>query len=218
MTDFVTLTCPSCGGKLQITNDIEQFVCGHCGNEHVVRRGGGIIAIAPVIESIKKVQTGTDKTASELAIKRLGNEIYYLRLELVELLRSIKNDSPGSSFWDWERDWGLGGSSKRSWVKCWVIVDYFWEKGKINKNERNKLKNNPFCATYKQFDNPLLSLSSADLEELEHRVRELLDKSKGQKRIAYEELIEWCQQVEVHMKTIQDKSSELKLHEQRVKM
>jgi predicted RNA-binding Zn-ribbon protein involved in translation (DUF1610 family) len=36
MSDFVTLTCPNCGGKLQITPDINRFACTHCGNEHIV--------------------------------------------------------------------------------------------------------------------------------------------------------------------------------------
>jgi hypothetical protein len=79
MSDFVTLTCPSCGGKLQITNDIDRFACGHCGNEHVVKRSGGIVALAPVVEGLAKVQVGVDKTASELAIARLEREIADLR-------------------------------------------------------------------------------------------------------------------------------------------
>ncbi|MFL7795121.1 MAG: hypothetical protein AB8I69_23480 [Anaerolineae bacterium] len=29
--DSITLTCPSCGGKLQVTNDIDRFACTHCG-------------------------------------------------------------------------------------------------------------------------------------------------------------------------------------------
>ena len=54
--DIVTLSCPSCGGKLQITADIERFACGHCSNEHIVKRAGGIIALAPVVEGLKNVQ------------------------------------------------------------------------------------------------------------------------------------------------------------------
>src|SRR5258706_205176 len=42
MSDFVTLTCPSCGGRLEITKDVERFACAHCGNEHVVRRAGAL--------------------------------------------------------------------------------------------------------------------------------------------------------------------------------
>jgi len=75
MDNFITLTCPTCGGKLQITDDIERFACAHCGNEHIVKRGNGTISLQPVVEGLNKVQIGVDKTASELAIKRLQIEI-----------------------------------------------------------------------------------------------------------------------------------------------
>lgn len=81
MSDFVTLTCPNCSGKLQITDDINRFVCMYCGVEHIVRRGG-IITLQPVVDELKKVNTGisgvkvgVDKTASELAIQRLQAEL-----------------------------------------------------------------------------------------------------------------------------------------------
>jgi len=64
MADYITLSCPSCGHKLQITNDIDRFACAACGNEHIVNRSGGIITLKPVIDSIKSVQVGVDKTAS----------------------------------------------------------------------------------------------------------------------------------------------------------
>jgi predicted RNA-binding Zn-ribbon protein involved in translation (DUF1610 family) len=75
MADFITLSCPSCGHKLQITSDIDRFACAACGNEHIVNRSGGIATLKPVIEGIEKVQVGVDKTASELAIVRLKKEI-----------------------------------------------------------------------------------------------------------------------------------------------
>lgn len=40
MADFITLSCPSCRAKLQITDDIDRFACLHCDNEHLVRRRG----------------------------------------------------------------------------------------------------------------------------------------------------------------------------------
>lgn len=88
MPDFITLSCPSCGNKLQITSDIDRFACSACGNEHVVNRSGGIVTLKPIIESIAKVQVGVDKTASELAIVRLNKEI----TEIEERI-SVKNKS-----------------------------------------------------------------------------------------------------------------------------
>jgi len=75
MADYVSLTCPSCGGSLQITPDIERFACAHCGREHVVRRAPGVVSLAPVVGAIDRVRAGVDRAASELAIPRIQREI-----------------------------------------------------------------------------------------------------------------------------------------------
>ncbi len=75
MVDFITLSCPSCGSSLQITNDIDKFACGFCGNEHIVNRGGGLVSLTPVVQGLKAVKASVDKTTSELAIPRLKGEI-----------------------------------------------------------------------------------------------------------------------------------------------
>jgi hypothetical protein len=87
MPNFVTLACPSCGGKLQITNDIERFACAHCGNEHLVKRSGGVISIAPIMDSLAKIQEDTDRTAAELAISRLNNELIALEERKEKLIK-----------------------------------------------------------------------------------------------------------------------------------
>ena len=61
MANFVTLSCPSCGGKLQITQDVERFACSHCGQEHIVKRSGGIVSLSPVVDALKRVGAGGDK-------------------------------------------------------------------------------------------------------------------------------------------------------------
>jgi DNA-directed RNA polymerase subunit RPC12/RpoP len=75
MSDFVSLSCPSCGGKLEITKDLYRFACAYCGTEHMVQRGGGVVALIPVIEQLGRIGASSDKTASELAIVRLRQEI-----------------------------------------------------------------------------------------------------------------------------------------------
>jgi hypothetical protein len=84
MVNFMTLSCPSCGGKLQITNDIERFACSHCGNEHLVRRSGGLVSVLPIVDELAKVKIGVDKTASELAIRRLQGELDDLEKEYAD--------------------------------------------------------------------------------------------------------------------------------------
>jgi thiol:disulfide interchange protein len=53
---------------------MQHFVCAYCGTEVVVERRGGTITLKPLTDAIHKVQIGTDKTAAELAIRRLLDE------------------------------------------------------------------------------------------------------------------------------------------------
>jgi hypothetical protein len=78
MNEFITLTCNSCGGKLQITPEINNFACMYCGTEYQVKREGGIVALTPIVEEIRKVSVSTDKTASELAIEK-GKDLESLK-------------------------------------------------------------------------------------------------------------------------------------------
>jgi hypothetical protein len=72
---IVRMSCLSCGGGLEISKDIDQFVCTYCGTEQRVERKGGTIALKRVADAIAKVQVGTDKTAAELALYRLPHEL-----------------------------------------------------------------------------------------------------------------------------------------------
>jgi DNA-directed RNA polymerase subunit RPC12/RpoP len=86
--EFVTLSCPSCGGRLQITANIDRFACTHCGQEHLVKRAGGIVSLSPVVDALKKVELGVDKTASELAVSPIDREIDELRAQRATILTS----------------------------------------------------------------------------------------------------------------------------------
>ena len=71
----IAMKCASCGAGLQITPDMDHFACGYCGISLSVVRRGGTVALNLVADSIAKVQAGTDRTAAELALVRLSNEI-----------------------------------------------------------------------------------------------------------------------------------------------
>ncbi|MCX6055878.1 MAG: zinc ribbon domain-containing protein [Chloroflexi bacterium] len=94
MSIFVTLTCPSCGAKLQIGNELERFACAHCGNEHMVKREGGLISIIPILEHLQKVELSVDKTASELAIQRIKEEGAKLRKASWEYIMNDLTQNP----------------------------------------------------------------------------------------------------------------------------
>ena len=71
----LTLRCPSCAAQLEVAPDMEHFACGYCGTQQIVERRGGTVALKLIGDAIARVQAGTDKTASELAIVRLEKEL-----------------------------------------------------------------------------------------------------------------------------------------------
>jgi len=74
----VPLKCSSCGAALQIAPDVEGFSCSYCGGQQIVLRRGGTIALKLVGESVARVQRGTDRTAAELAVRRLKDDLLSL--------------------------------------------------------------------------------------------------------------------------------------------
>lgn len=105
-SDFITLSCPNCGGKLEITPDMERFACKFCGSEHLVRRTGDAVSLAPVVEGLKRVETkfdqvltGSDRIAAEQTIQRLKNEIGSLEQQLQEKQAYLKSITPQKSFY-----------------------------------------------------------------------------------------------------------------------
>lgn len=100
-SDFITLACPSCGGKLEITPDMERFACKFCGSEHLVRRSGGAVSLAPVVEGLKRVESkfdqvlsGSDRIAAEQTIQRLKGEIHALEEKIREKQDYLKANTP----------------------------------------------------------------------------------------------------------------------------
>lgn len=91
--DFITLSCPNCGAALEITFDVDRFICLHCGTQQLVKRGGGIISLHPLVEGIARVQQGTDKTAAELAIRRLTEELTVAQAEAENALAATRDES-----------------------------------------------------------------------------------------------------------------------------
>ncbi|MGJ5815784.1 hypothetical protein [Paludibaculum fermentans] len=72
---FVPLSCENCGGKLEVYEDMTRFACAHCGSEMIAEHRGSTVILKSVRDAIQKVQAGTEKTAAELSIVRLRQEI-----------------------------------------------------------------------------------------------------------------------------------------------
>jgi hypothetical protein len=104
-SDFITLSCPNCGGRLQITPDVERFACQFCGYEHIVRRSGGIVSLEPVMKMMGQLNNtigyvgagmnrlgfNTEKQAAEVTIKRLKEEIAELQTSLANFRQGSDN-------------------------------------------------------------------------------------------------------------------------------
>lgn len=74
---------------------MSRFACGHCGTEVIAERRGGAVMLKSVAEAIRKVQVGTDKTAAELSIVRLTQELAEKRAALVVIEAENTGRMPG---------------------------------------------------------------------------------------------------------------------------
>ena len=74
----IPISCARCGAGLEIEQDMNSISCGYCGTHLKIERRGGTVALREVTDAIHRVQLGTDRTSSELAIKRLRDELIAL--------------------------------------------------------------------------------------------------------------------------------------------
>ena len=84
----LALKCPGCGAALQVRPSIDAFACSYCASSLQVNRGEGVVSLRLLTDAMQGIQRGTDRTAAELAIKRLSEELRVLEREAEELRRS----------------------------------------------------------------------------------------------------------------------------------
>lgn len=72
------LKCPNCGSSLQVKSGAENIVCAHCASSLAVHVEGGAVTLEPIVADIRDIRRSSDKTAAELALKRLSDEIAQL--------------------------------------------------------------------------------------------------------------------------------------------
>ena len=88
---MITMNCANCGATLEITEEMETFACGSCGAQQKVERKGGTVSLKMVESAIKAVQRGTDRTAAELAVQRLTQELAQLEVDRKLRLKKEKD-------------------------------------------------------------------------------------------------------------------------------
>jgi hypothetical protein len=72
-----------------------RFACAHCGSEMIAEHRGSTIILKSVQDAIQKVQACTGKTAAELAIVRLRQEISEKDQEIQQAEAESKTTSYG---------------------------------------------------------------------------------------------------------------------------
>lgn len=119
----IKLSCVGCGSNLDISQSMNRLACGHCGTQQIVERSGGAIHLRGVAEALSKVQVGTDKTAAELAIKRLSKELeaaHYQRAEIEQNWLNIRTQK----LYEWNTF--LAGKKKTlNTVTIFTIIVFF---------------------------------------------------------------------------------------------
>ena len=85
MPEFFTLSCPSCGGRLEIKQGINRFACGYCGREHIVHKEGGSVSLEAVENNIHNIERSSNRVALEMTLSRLEKDIPQIEKELIKL-------------------------------------------------------------------------------------------------------------------------------------
>jgi len=94
---MIKLTCHSCGGKLEITDDIERFACGHCGTEWLVNRSGGIVSLKAVEKQLGDIKKHTSQTADSTQYIALDAKIKDLEKEIASVHNTMCSLGQSSS-------------------------------------------------------------------------------------------------------------------------
>lgn len=84
MTQTLKINCPSCGGTSSQMAGVIDFKCDYCGTRYSVNQASHSLHLIPVLESMQVIQTSVDRTATELAIRRLRDDIFQIESQLYQ--------------------------------------------------------------------------------------------------------------------------------------
>ena len=85
MAEFVSLTCPACGARLKETEDKDRFFCDYCGIQQLFDRKTQTVSYVPAKSFPPQEPEDTRESPSELASKRLRQEITDLETALEQI-------------------------------------------------------------------------------------------------------------------------------------
>lgn len=82
MDQTIRVNCPSCGSTAPHSQKDHDFTCEYCGTRFQVKTSSGNIELAPLINTVNDLKFGMDRTGSEMAIRRIKDEINELQASI----------------------------------------------------------------------------------------------------------------------------------------
>ena len=115
MSEFIAMTCPSCGGQLSIQSDLQKFFCNHCGTELLLKQDhDGIltpIKARDLQASAKLKEIQFSVTAMELLKSQIAEveaEIEKIRRTFLEYFKTVYSGSLNTKYFsDYEKEKNL---------------------------------------------------------------------------------------------------------------
>lgn len=86
MTEITKLLCPACGAKIELKGNSGQITCAYCGTQLQIENHKGAIAAMPPALPVNNVKSTIDRTASEIEIKKIKEEITFLQTQQIPYL------------------------------------------------------------------------------------------------------------------------------------
>jgi DNA-directed RNA polymerase subunit RPC12/RpoP len=107
MSEFIALSCPSCGGQLSIQSDLQKFFCNHCGTELLLKQDHD-----GILTSIKARDLQASAKLKEIQFSVTAMELLKSRIAEVEKeIRKIRRTflEYYSTAYAWSRLWNGNG-------------------------------------------------------------------------------------------------------------
>jgi predicted RNA-binding Zn-ribbon protein involved in translation (DUF1610 family) len=127
MNDFISMTCPSCGGQLQVRKDLQKYFCMYCGSELVLKQDSdgvfSTIQARDLQASAKLKEIQFSMAAMELLksqVAEIEKEIRKIRRTFLEYYPTIYSEALNKKYFsDYEKEKNLPVQLSRLCVSYW---------------------------------------------------------------------------------------------------
>jgi len=134
----LSLKCVNCGASIEIGPETDTFACSYCGTQQMVKRSGGIVVLQRIGAALDEVKRGTNRTASELALRRLWADVSAIEVQRDSAVSALRaKDESNSAIIGWALLAGVPGAIFLfGWWSILVVVAGFvfgWHPTKLGR-------------------------------------------------------------------------------------